>query len=287
MKEDETLIIKIRGLIPTLKPALRSVAQYIVNNPYEIQFKTLKEIADICNVSDATVTRLIKYIGLKNFQELKLLIARLSNDLIKKEKEFVYSDVINGDTIQNIIEKITFTNVSALQETKNILDSTDLEKAILCIENARNINIYCIGVSIIAGLNAKMRFYRIGKNCIVYNDIAAQAVSSTLLKNDDVAIGISNSGSTVSVVNSLKNAKNCGAKTICITNSRESPITKYSDIKLYTATNGSILFQEGMVSRIAQILIIDILYAGLAIKNFNESVEMIEKTAISVKNAIH
>jgi DNA-binding MurR/RpiR family transcriptional regulator len=40
-----------------------------------------------------------------------------------------------------------------------------------------------------------------------------------------------------------------------------------------------------MVSRVAQIIIIDILYAGLAIKNFASAVKMIEKSADSLKTA--
>jgi DNA-binding MurR/RpiR family transcriptional regulator len=39
-----------------------------------------------------------------------------------------------------------------------------------------------------------------------------------------------------------------------------------------------------MVSRIAQMLIIDILYAGLAVKNISLAVQMIEKSAESLRN---
>ncbi|MFW6138379.1 MAG: MurR/RpiR family transcriptional regulator, partial [Spirochaetota bacterium] len=99
--------------------------------------------------------------------------------------------------------------------------------------------------------------------------------------------GISNSGRTVQTVNSMKQAKDHGATTICITNYTHSPIVEYSDIKLFTATKVIPFIQESMESRIAQMLIIDILYARYAAKNFENSIDLINESAKSLKNALY
>jgi RpiR family carbohydrate utilization transcriptional regulator len=279
----DILLLKIRGLIPSLNPALQKIAGYILENPHSIKLLRIRELAEKCGVAEATITRFVKSIGFKNFQEFKINLAEITSEKLESS-EFVYDEVTKGDSIESIIEKIVYINNQALQDTKKILDVPDLERAIAAIERARNIDIYGAGGSFVAAENAQMRFYRIGQRCMVYNDPNQQAVSASLLTKEDVALGISNSGRTISTVSALKTAKEHGATTICITNFDQSPITVHADIKLFTSTRDSTFFQESMVSRIAQMLIIDILYAGLAVKNIASSVKMIEKSAESLRH---
>jgi len=283
VEKKDVFLLRIRGLFPSLNPALRKIAEFILNNPHIIKSQRINELAHECDVSESTVTRFVKAVNLNSFQELKIIMAETTPE--KEDEEFVYDDVTKGDSIESIIDKIVFINSEALQDTKKVINIEEIERAISAIDTAERIDIYGAGGSSIAAENARMRFYRIGKRCLVYNDPNQQAVSASLLSPKDVAIGICNSGRTISTVNALKKAKESGATTICITNFDQTPITEFSDIKLFTSTQDSAFFQESMVSRVAQILIIDILYAGLAIANFNSAVKMIEKSADSLRNA--
>ncbi len=283
MPDNDILLLKIRGLLPSLNPALRKIAQYVLEHPYEIKLLRIKDLAARCSVAEATVTRFVKAIGLGSFQKMKISIAEITTGR-PHEAELVYDDVAKNDSIIKITEKIISINTKTLMDTKKVLDLHQVEVAINAIEGANQIDIYCAGGSYIAGESARLRFYRIGKRCVVYNDPNQQAVSASLLGPADLALGISNSGRTVSTVNALKCAASSGAKTICITNFNKSPITKYSDIVLFTSTQDSDFFQESMVSRIAQIIVIDILYAGLAVKQFKNSVMMIGKSGESLRN---
>jgi len=283
VEKKDVFLLRIRGLLPSLNPALRKIAKFILNNPHIIKSQRINELAHECDVSESTVTRFVKAVNLNSFQELKIIMAETTPE--KEDEEFVYDDVTKGDSIESIIDKIVFINSEALQDTKKVINIEEMERAISTIDTAERIDIYGAGGSSIAAENARMRFYRIGKRCLVYNDPNQQAVSASLLSPKDVAIGICNSGRTISTVNALKKAKESGATTICITNFDQTPITEFSDIKLFTSTQDSAFFQESMVSRVAQILIIDILYAGLAITNFNSAVKMIEKSADSLRNA--
>ncbi|MBA7657192.1 putative HTH-type transcriptional regulator YbbH [subsurface metagenome] len=282
MEKKDVFLLRIRGLLPSLNPALRKIAEFILNNPHIIKSQRINELAHECDVSESTVTRFVKAVNLNSFQELKIIMAETTPE--KEDEEFVYDDVTKGDSIESIIDKIVFINSEALQDTKKVINIEEIERAISAIDTAERIDIYGAGGSSIAAENARMRFYRIGKRCLVYNDPNQQAVSASLLSPKDAAIGICNSGRTISTVNALKKAKESGATTICITNFDQTPITEFSDIKLFTSTQDSAFFQESMVSRVAQILIIDILYAGLAIENFNSAVKMIEKSADSLRN---
>ena len=285
MEGRETLLHRINGLLPSLNPALKKVAAYVLRNPQQIKSLKIRDLAGICDVAEATVTRFVKTIGLSSFQELKINMAEITTNGAAR-KEFVYDDVTRNDPIESIIEKIVYSNCEAMQDTKKLIDITEVEKAIDAIDRAEKIDIYGAGGSYITAQNAMIRFYRIGKRCIIYNDPNQQAVSASLLSERDVALGISNSGRTISTVSGLRNAKESGAVTICITNYSRSPLTEHADIKLFTSTQDSQFFQESMVSRVAQIILIDIIYAGLAVKNFKTSVEMIEKSAASIRTAL-
>lgn len=275
--------------MPSLNPALKRIAEYILKNPDKIKLLKIKELAAECKVSEATVTRFVKEIKIISFQALKISIAEMTANDIKDtyiEEKFVYDDVKKNDSIESIIEKIVFRNVEALQCIGNIVNPLEIKKAVSAIDKANYLIFYCIGTSTIAAESAKMRFYRVGKKSIVYSDPANQAVSASLLDKKSVAIGISASGESKPTVNSLKMAKECGAETICVTNSDKSSITQYADIKLVTFTEESPFFQESLVSRVVQILILDILYASYAVKNYEKSIESVGKSAKALKKVL-
>jgi RpiR family carbohydrate utilization transcriptional regulator len=281
MENRETLLLRVRSLLPSLKPALRKIGRYVLANPQEVKLLRIKDLAGKCGVAEATITRFVKTIGLKNFQELKIGLAEIVSDRTI-ERDIVYDEVTRNDTIESIIDKIFYINSKTLQDTRKIIDGEALTRAIDAIDRARHIDIYGAGGSFVTAENARLRFYRIGKRCLIYNDPNQQAVTASLLTPLDAAIGISNSGRTMSTVTALRRAKESGATTICITNYDKTPITEHSDIVLFTSTRDSTFFQESMVSRIAQITIIDVLYAGLAVKTFGTSVQMIEKSSRSL-----
>ena len=290
MLQEENILVTIQRFLPYLNPALKRVGLYALENTDLVKKLKISELAVKCNVSEATVTRFVKEIGLINFQNFKISLAEIPSEKFiepNSREKYVYDDVHKDDLIENIAEKILYRNIEAIQDTQKVINPIEIERAVVAIDKADFVVLYCVGTSTIAAESAKMRFYRIGKQCIVYNDPAHLAVSASILKKGNVAIGISNSGSTVFTVNALKVAKENGATTICITNCDNSQITRYSDIKLFTATKESSFFQESMLSRVAQILIIDIMYACYASKNYINSIELLEKSAAAIKRALH
>jgi len=112
-----------------------------------------------------------------------------------------------------------------------------------------------------------------------------QAISASLLRERDVAFGISHSGSSKDVVDALRIARQSGATTICLTHHTKSPITKVADIKLFTAARETALWSDAMTSRIDQLTILDVLYAGVALRKYEIFLKSIEcsKEALAEK----
>jgi DNA-binding MurR/RpiR family transcriptional regulator len=287
MSDKTSLLLNIRSALPYLNPALRRIAAYIVNNPGELRLLTINELAKKCKVSESTITRFVKKIELNSFQELKIsIVEELSLTHSKNDdadKKFIYEGIIRSDTTKDIIDKIILGSIKTIEDTKKKINLVEIEKAVSAIDKSDLLIFYCAGSSCIAAENARLRFNRIGKRCIIYNDNVEQAISASLLSKKNTVFGISNSGRTISTVNALKMAKMNGAKTVCITTFEKSPIVQYSDIKLFTYTvtssEGSAFFQESMISKMSQILVLDILYSSFANKQFNTSVKFLEKSA--------
>ena len=281
MNVDSDVFRRIRRRMGHLHPALKRIAAYVLENPDRVKLQKIQDLAAQCQVSVATVTRFVKQIDLRSFQELKIAIAeRISNDANPDRggERFVYDDVKKHDSIESIINKVTHKNIDTLNTTKAILSHADVEKAVTAIEGAEFIVIYCSGSSVVAGYNAKSRFYRVGKRCILYSDATEQNISAPLLDKKCVVIGITSSGRTKAIVNAVRMARQAGAITICITDSPTSPILAHSDICFITSSMYSNFMQDTMTSRMPHILIIDILYACFAVKHYQKSLKSIEKS---------
>jgi DNA-binding MurR/RpiR family transcriptional regulator len=285
-KASQNVLITIRKSLPYLNPALKKIGKYILDQPAKVKLQKIQSLAKACQVSESTITRFVKEINFNSFQELKIAVAEISTDDLEDlavSKKSVYDDITKDDSVEDIINKISVRNIETLNNTTNVISANEIKKAVRALERADAIAIYCAGSSAVTGQNALMRFYRLGKPCWLYTDPVQQAVSASLLKPGSVALGISSSGKTRSTIDALKRSKESNATTMCITDSIESPITKYSDLIFFTASQHSSFLQDSMISRLSQLLIIDILYASYAVKHFNTSLSLIERSASAVK----
>jgi len=281
MNREGDILIRIRNRLTSLQPALQRIALYILDNPDKVKRQRIGEVATACGVSESAVTRFVKAIGLKGFHDLKIAAAEVTfghPDAKKTEDRFVYDDVKKSDSVGNIIEKVTFKNIETLNATKILISPADVERAVTAIEKADLVVIYCSGTSVVAGYNAKSRFYRVGKPCILYSDATEQNMSATLLDRKYVVLGITSSGMTRAVVNAIRMGREAGATTICITDTPASPVVAHSDICFVTSSVYSNFMQDTMTSRMPHILIVDILYACFAVKHYQKSLKAIEKS---------
>ena len=69
-------LIRLRGLYPSLKTALRKVADVILRQPEMAIYASVNEVAAVAAVSEATVMRFCRILGFKGFQDFKIALAR-------------------------------------------------------------------------------------------------------------------------------------------------------------------------------------------------------------------
>ncbi|MBP2643495.1 MAG: transcriptional regulator, RpiR family [Firmicutes bacterium] len=276
-------LVKIRQGLSTFSPTEQKIGEFILKNPYDVLELSISKLAEKSSVSEASVVRFCRNIGLKGYQELKIMIAGELNNSGEASKT-IHKNITTEDNTEAIIEKIFSSNISALQDTMQVISSLELEKSIQLLEEAKRITFFGIGASSIVALDAQYKFMRINMPASMHFDVEMQLALASNLSAGDLAIGITNSGRTKDIVKMLKIAKQNGANTICITQFGDSPVQRYSDVKLHTAAVESTFRSGAMASLVAQLSIIDALFVGLALKRHDQVISSLEKTREVVKN---
>jgi RpiR family carbohydrate utilization transcriptional regulator len=266
--------IRIQGTYSSLRTAEQRVADFILKHAEELIYLTVTELAERTQTSESTVVRLCQKIGYKGYQEFKIMLAR---DLVGPT-ETVYEQIDSGDSLESLKTKVFQANAQALKDTIEVLSDEELGRAVEAIGRARRVEIYGIGGSAPLALDAYHKFMKLGVCAVWLNDSDLMAMSSSLLTAADVALGISHTGASRDVCDAMENAQNAGATTICITHRATSPITKVSNVKLFTAAKETAFGSDATSSRIAQLSIIDVLYAGIANQDYDHALSRIQKT---------
>lgn len=267
-------LTRIRSSYEELRNSEQKIADYISDQPQEIIHLAIAELAVRCNASEASIVRFCKHIGYKGFQDLKINIAKDTMSLAKPIQESIEED----DDLSTIKRKIFNISIQALYDSLEVLQDSELKRAIDVISNANLIEIYGTGASGPIALDAQHKFLKIGIKTLAYTDVFLQSMSASTLGEKDVVIAISYTGANLDILHSVKLAKEQGATAICITNFATSPITSIADIVLYTASPETVFRTESTPARIAQLAIIDCIFTGIALKNPEKSDDYFVKT---------
>lgn len=259
----------------------KKIADYTLEHTKDVIYMSITDLADACGVAESSVFRFCKAMDLKGYQEFKIALAHsISPD--DEGTSHLSSQITMEDTIEELSSKLLSTNISALNETYNLIEAEDISKAVDYMIKADKIHFFGVGASLITALEAKNKFMRITNKTECSLDSHLQIMSAALMNQNDVGVLISYSGSTKDIIEVAKVAREKGAKTICITRFEKSPLTTYSYITLLCGVNEGPLQSATLSAKISQLFILDILYAEYFKRTRRESVINKESTAKAV-----
>ena len=272
----DRISLQIKLLYDKMGKAEKRIADWIFENPGKIISLSIIELAEQCECGEATIVRFAKRLNLNGFQELKFSLAAENGGSPAS------THITESDSAFEIYQKVCNDIYLSLEKTKGSLKESLLEEAAEKICKADKIVIFGLGNSSAIAIDASHKFMRAGLNAISYTDNHMQVIAASHLKENDIAIGISHSGSSKDVVEALKIAKEHNATTIAITNSGKSPILKQSDIVLSTSSEETKYNILALNSRIAQLAIIDTLYFYIVYNRSNGALKSIQETEHSL-----
>lgn len=266
IKNEGNFIVRLQTSYPLLWKSEKKIADYLQQHADQRIDYSITEFGKLLNVSEATVSRFCRAVGFQGFQDLKLSLATSLNPA--EEFKNVPIDIHETDSMAEIGKKLVDTLATNLIETQRNLNTENILAAVDAIVQAKHVGLFGIGGSSTVLSAANHLFVKAGINCSVYNDGYMQTVIASLLNENSVAIGVSNTGLSMTVVNALKIASENNAVTICITSNSTSPLAQFSQICLLTAlTKKDIpLYGDFLEARMSQLYIIDLLYLGILFK---------------------
>lgn len=270
----------LRAKSDDLRAAERRVAECVLAAPDTVIYQSISELAEHAGVSEPTVIRFCRTLGLQGYHDLKI---RLAQDLVPEVKN-IHEDVAPGDDAATLCRKVLDANALAIQDSLETLEPAQVERAIRLLARATRIEFIGFGGSASVAMDAYHKFFRIGIPCGWQDDPHMQAMSAALMTPRAVVVAISHSGSTKDIVETLEIAKGTGAASVAIVSQRKSPVAAIADISLCVHSRETGFKPEPMSSRIAHLSVIDVLAVGVALRRSEDFVASVQKTRKALVN---
>lgn len=262
---------EIKARYAGLRMSERKVADIYLSWDKDFEELSLATLAEKAGVSQPSVMRFVKAMGFDGFKEFKyaILKARGEQEAIGEDEKnsagfpppLVYGYAISeGDSLEAMPGRIISQAISCLGDTLKQISSEKIQKAAEMICSARQIAVYYVENSA----------------------SVAQDFSASNLREGDLAIGISHSGSSKSTVDAIRQARKSGASVLCLTNQEDALIGKWADLLLCTE-NRQMLYGNAIFSRISEIAVVDMIYVGVILSDYKKYTERLERSSRIVR----
>lgn len=266
------IINNIYSKLPTMSQSDQKIARQILRNPEQIVDCTISELANLAQVSGASVTRFCHNLGLTGFHNLKIQIAQATSN----EKSQSLKDIANDD-LQIALKQIDKNKIAEIRATLENIDSKTLEDVLNLLVKSRVVQVSAEGDTYPVAADAVYKMNQIGILAMASGGNVETAIAQSMnLGQDDCLLVISNSGESAALLNQIKVAKNQGIKIVAITNRADSPIALEADYHLQTAVRQTVLQSQYYFSRVAAFTMIEAIFLILISKD-DDRVEHIKK----------
>ena len=257
--QSPNLIRRIENNQSTLRKSEAKVASFVLDNANAVIRMRIVDLASSSGVSEPTVIRFCRAIGFDGFQSFKLQLAQH----LSLGDVFTQFAVDDKDTIADLRNKVFDTTVGSLLTVRDELDVVALETAITTINQAKRVEFYGVGASGSVAADAQHKFFRLQVSTAAYTDPHIQHMSAISLGKDDVVVAISQSGQTQALLQSVRLAMEAGATVIGIA-PQNTALSELCSISLYVNVEEDLQAIAPVSSRIAHLVVIDVLATGVA-----------------------
>jgi len=257
----QNIIEVVRTQLGALRKSERKVATQVLADPHRMLGATLAQTATIAEVSEPTVIRFCAAVGCDGFQDFKLRLAHS----VALGTPATHSVLLDTDSPEAVLEKVFDYTITSLDWARHHMNKEALGKAIDILQGATAIEFFGFGASGIVARDAQQKFPLFGVPCGAQLDSHQQIMAASMLKPGNVAIVISNTGRTRSILDVAQLARKSGASVIGITGS-QSPLVDHCDVAIIAETLENTNIYTPTISRIAALVVIDILSTAVALR---------------------
>lgn len=275
-----SLLARLQQYRESASPAERGLVMRLLEDPEAIAGLSIHELAELGFASPSTVSRLCRKLGLRGYRDFqRQLIYDLA--LLRESERSMIDDLHPTDTTAQTAAKVVKGNIDALTLTEKLNDASVFDACVDLMAEARAINLFGMGASLLSARDLHYKLLRIGVVCNLIDDWHGQLLYASNSGPGDVAIAISYSGSTREVNTCVSKAKERGARIIAITGSGfDSALASLADEVLLVASTEPLMRSAATASRIGQLGVIDILFKSFVNRDYERYAEILERNQI-------
>ncbi|AIA48403.1 MurR/RpiR family transcriptional regulator [Serratia marcescens] len=252
---------KIQSHLERLSKSERKVAEVILASPQTAIHSSIATLARMADVSEPTVNRFCRRLDTKGFPDFKLHLAQsLANGT-----PYVNRNVEEDDSVDSYTSKIFESVMASLDTVKANLDIAAINRAVDLLTQAKKISFFGLGASAAVAHDAMNKFFRFNIPVVYFDDIVMQRMSCMNSSEGDVVVLISHTGRTKNLVEMAHLARENDATVLAIT-SRDTPLAQAATLALLLDVPEDTDVYMPMVSRIAQLTLIDVLATGFTLR---------------------
>lgn len=265
-----------------------TLANFIASHFEQFMHMTILDLATATELSEITISRFCKKLGLAGMHALKISLAYFlpqesqaalgksgvndelppnnqSAALLGAQLGAQVRPFTPADSTQQICAE-AFAAISAgLNQTLKVLDYQAIDQAADLINNCKRLLCFGFGNSAVVCHDLSTRFVRFGLSCEFSSDLHQQMTLAAVCGPDTVIMAVSYSGSSLYLDEVLKLARSRGAKVILFTSYQNSAIAKQADVILMGVCPELRNNTEAATSRIIYMAIGDVIYARLTL----------------------
>jgi DNA-binding MurR/RpiR family transcriptional regulator len=262
----EDILVRLRQALPGLRPGERRIAESALADPAGVSDLSISELALRNATSTTTVARFCRNAGFDGYKTFRLALARAAVDEDGRRVKFGVSDgdIDPADSTADVVRKLAYQEARAVEETATMLDLHEVERVVEAIIRAPVVDVYGSASSGLAAQDLQQKLRRIGYLANAWTDAHLALTSAAVLPPQAVAIGFSHSGETEEAISAIETAKRGGAFTVAVTNFPDSPLAQISQAVLTTVSRETRYRYGAMSSRMAQLMIVDVIFIGVA-----------------------
>ncbi|MGV3653213.1 MAG: SIS domain-containing protein [Noviherbaspirillum sp.] len=255
------LLDSIRTHIDSLSKSERKVALAVLASPQLTLAENLGGLAKAAQVSEPTVVRFCRALGLAGWQDFKLKLAQS----LALQPTGDATSPLPDDLAADLVGKICSRSINTLLDLRNTLDPGTIERALDILARARRIEFYGQGSSGIVAADAQHKFFRSGVPAVAWSDPHIHSISAALLQAGDAVVAISQRGSSAALLRSVRLARSAGADIIALAPGG-TPLAALATVLVAIDLPSDTDPYQPISARLAHLVAIDILAAGLALR---------------------
>ena len=278
--EGHGLLLRLRECEVTASPAERNVIDLVRRHPQDAVGMPVRELAERTFTSPSTILRFCRRLGFEGYKDFQReLICELA--LIDDEADIALEDITEDDNAERIVKKVTKSNVHSIEATAKLLDYAALDRCADYIVRTRVVNLFGLGASRLVAHDFAQKLMRVDKECHLYDDWHDQLLCAKNMHEGDLAVIFSYSGLTDEMLQIATEAQQRACPVVAVTRiDGASKLASAADAVLGVAASEPLVRSGAMASRMAQLMVVDALYAMYVAKDYERCTKLIKRNFI-------